>query len=59
MAKAASHFFRVFTAVFYIDSIADGFSWENTTITQTKKCARSFALNWIFQFSYSPWLSLS
>lgn len=59
MAKAASHFFRVFTAAFCIDGIADGFSWENTTITQTKKCARSFALNWISQFSYNPWLSLS
>lgn len=58
MAKAASHFFKVFTAAFYIDSIANGFSWENITITQTKKCARSFALNWIFHF-YNSWLTLS
>lgn len=57
MAKAASHFFRVFTEAFYTDCIADGFLWENTTITQTKKCVRYFALNWFSQFSYNTWLS--
>lgn len=51
MAKAASHFCRVFMTAFCIDSIADGFLWENTTITQTKKCVGSFALNCISQSS--------